>query len=568
MNGLEKAFWNFSALLVFCFFQQAGVPQATAPAAQPAPAPSATEFRISGRVVDAVSGQALSKAQVSIGMANNPDAARVEVSGEDGGFVFRGVAPGKYTLAARRRGYVQQLYQQHERFSTAIVIGPGLEAENLRFELRPGASISGNVTDEANDAVRHAQVMLFEQSNIAGKRRTAIARRTNADDEGHYHFGHLTPGTYFVGVSATPWYAQHGFRQQTPRQERFSRDGVLEEGLQTPSEQNQSLDVAYALTFFSNANELEGAAAITVHSGDAEIADVTMRPVPALHVLVKTAVQDPSQGMNVQVMRMVGENISEPVQVTFSQVAPGVMEVAGVPPGKVSLGVNTAQKNNAWTRRTQSVQVSGDMTVDETEGPRGVVVSGVLKVDDGTPVPQPARVRLRNTVSGESSDTEVSASGEFSFQEDPVETGSYELIIIQGQGLLIRKLTSPSVKTSGRSFQIATAQDVSVNIVAGRSNGQVTGYALKDEKAVAGVMVVLVPEDLHANPALFRRDQSDSDGSFTLAGVISGKYSVVAIENGWELEWSDPDVMRKFVAGGEAVELRPGGKADVKVKVQ
>jgi Carboxypeptidase regulatory-like domain len=566
MNGVAKMFWSFPALLVVCLFQQAGGPPAAPPAGAQAQAVSATEFRISGRVVDGVSGQALAKAQVSIGMANHPEAARAAVTGDDGGFVFNGVAPGKYTLAARRRGYVQQLYQQHERYSTAIVVGPGLEAENLRFELRPGASISGTVTDEANDAVRHAQVMLLEQSTIAGKRRTMTVRQANADDEGHYHFGHLSPGTYFVEVSATPWYAQHGFHNQ-PQQPVETR--MFESNLsKPPPENNQTLDVAYQPTFFSNANVLEGAAAITVHSGDAEIADVTMRPVPALHLLVKTAVQDASQGMNVEVMRMVGENISEPVQVTFSQIAPGVMEVAGVPPGKVSLGVNTAQKNNAWTRRSQSVQISGDMTVDETESARGTVVSGVLRVDDGTPVPQPARVRLRNTVSGEAWDTEVSASGEFSFQEAPVETGSYELIIIQGQGLMIRNLTSPNVKTSGRSFQIAVGQDVNVNIVAGRSNGQVTGYALKDGKPVAGVMVVLVPQDLRANPALFRRDQSDSDGSFILPGVISGKYSVVAMENGWELEWADPDVMRKYVAGGEAVELRAGGKAEVKVKVQ
>jgi protocatechuate 3,4-dioxygenase beta subunit len=562
MSGVAQCFSRVAALLLFCLLQQPSAPPQTT---QAVPAVGAADFRISGRVLDAVSGQALAKAQVSISMANNPDAGRVELTGDDGGFVFHGVAPGKYTLSARHRGYVQQLYQQHERFSTAIVTGPGLDSENLRFELRPGASISGKVADEANDAVRHAQIMLFEQSLVAGKRRTEVTRRTTTDDQGRYHFGHLTPGAYFVGVWAEPWYAQHSFRLSA-----YNRVAVSGPSGARPEEQNPSLDVAYTLTFFSNANNLEGAAAITVRPGDAEIADVTLRPVPALHMLVKTAV-DASQGIGVQVRQVMGDgdNSFMPVQVTYNQVAPGMIEVTGVPPGRVILGVSTPQKNsNVWASHSESVQVSENMVVDETESPRGVVVSGVLKVDDGTPVPQPARVRLRNTVSGESFDTDVAPSGEFSFRQDPVELGGYELIIIRGPGLLIRNLTSPNVKTAGRSFQISAAQDVNVTIVAAKGTAQVTGFALRDGKPVAGAMLVLVPQDLHANPALFRRDQSDSDGSFTLGGVISGKYSVVAIERGWELEWADPDVIRRYVAGGAPVELLPGGKADVVVMVQ
>jgi hypothetical protein len=403
--------------------------------------------------------------------------------------------------------------------------------------------------------------MLFEQSNIAGKRRTEVTRRTTTDDEGQYHFGHLTPGAYFVGVWAEPWYTQHSFQASADNR------SVVSEPNGAGQEQNASLDVAYTLTFFSNANTLEGAAAITVRPGDAEIADVTLRPVPALHLLVKTAA-DASQGIGVEVRQMMGDDNVMPVQMTYTQIAPGMIDVAGVPPGNVTLAVSTPQKNNVWTRHWQSVQVSENMVVDETESPRGVVVSGMLKVEDGTPVPQPARVRLRNTVSGVSFDTEVAAGGEFSFRQDPVEPGSYELIIVRGPGLLIRNLTSPNVRTSGRSFQIATSEDVSVTIVAAKGTAQVTGFALRDGKPVAGAMVVLVPQDLHANPALYRRDQSDSDGSFTLGGVISGKYSVVAVANGWELEWADPDVMRKYLAGGEPVDLLPGGKAGVRVKVQ
>jgi len=551
-------------LVLFGFLQQAAVP----PAAPPASAtPSA--FRISGRVIDAVSGQPLASAVVAIDASNppnspnSPDSTRVDVTAADGSFVFADVLPGKYVLSARHRGYIAQTYQQHESFTTAIAVGPGFESENLIFGLLPSASISGEIADESNDPIRRADVMLFHQTFAGGKRRTSLIQRTSTDDEGHYHFGHLIRGTYFVGVSAQPWYAQHNVRHQVKQE---NQDGVIS-ALQPLTEQNQILDVVYPVSFFVNASDLAGAAAITLRSGDTEIADFRMRPVPALHLLVKTSAADPGQGEQVQVMQPVAEGSSVPIPVGFAQVAPGLVEVTGVPPGSIHLGVNTPH-GNEWTRRSQSVQVSGDAEIDATQNGSSVVVSGVLKMEDASPLPQPARVMLRSFANGPAFNTTVSATGEFSFKNNPVETGEYELIIIEPQALFIRKLTSSGAKTSGRSFQIETAQDVNVTITAVRGSAKITGIALKDDKPAPGAMIVLAPLDLKSNPALFRRDQVDSDGTFALNLVVPGRYTLMAIEDGWDLEWADPDVLQKYIASGESVQIAANGKTEVKVKVK
>jgi hypothetical protein len=68
-------------------------------------------------------------------------------------------------------------------------------------------------------------------------------------------------------------------------------------------------------------------------------------------------------------------------------------------------------------------------------------------------------------------------------------------------------------------------------------------------------MVVLVPQDRGANRGLFRRDQSDSDGSFSLRDAAPGKYTVVAIEDGWELEWARPQVIRRYLSQGVGVTI-------------
>ena len=81
-------------------------------------------------------------------------------------------------------------------------------------------------------------------------------------------------------------------------------------------------------------------------------------------------------------------------------------------------------------------------------------------------------------------------------------------------------------------------------------------------------MIVLVPADPVNNRVLFRRDQSDSDGTFVLANIVPGRYTLLAIQDGWELEWANPEVLGKFMKQGESLVVEPKGKYSVKVNVQ
>ena len=68
-------------------------------------------------------------------------------------------------------------------------------------------------------------------------------------------------------------------------------------------------------------------------------------------------------------------------------------------------------------------------------------------------------------------------------------------------------------------------------------------------------MVVLVPKNRSAFRSLVRRDQSDSDGSFALRDVVPGQYTVVAIQDGWELDWAQPEVLGRYLPRGVAVTI-------------
>ena len=527
-----------------------------------APPPQADHsFRIAGVVVDASSGQPLANAQVFIGSPGVPDSGQSLTTSEDGRFAFENLAPGHYTLSAARKGYLNQAYKQHEFFSTAIIVGPDLDTSNLRFEMHPEASISGQVIDEMGDPVRNAQVLLFEQGLQFGTHRTREQRRANTDDLGHYRFGHLQPGTYFAGVSAQPWYAQ---RVNHQRGQRFNGDGQVT--YHNVASGEAALDVVYPITFFSNAPDLSGAVAINLLSGDEQRADFNLQPVPALHLTVR--LPPVAEGENVwpQVSQQLTEGAQQPVPANIQQVEPGIFEVTGLPPGRLNLGLHL-QKGSESTMRSQILQLAEDADLNLAEAPVAAKVSGIARMEDGSAVPQ-AGIQLHNTTTGEAFPMQVQQNGEFALQNQQLPPGSYDVFLGGAQPIAIRSISAAGAKVLGRSIEVAGGEDVKLTVLISKGTGRITGLALKNGKPVDGVMVVLVPEIPDHNLVLFRRDQSDSDGSFNLTNILPGKYTVVGIENGWDLDWFTPGVLQKYLPGGEAVNVTPNSKLEVKIKVQ
>lgn len=530
---------------------------------KPVPAPAAAaqpSFQIAGVVVDSLTGQPLSRTQVVVESTSVPNAGQSTTTGDDGRFLFDNVAPGKYSLSAQRRGYLQQLYKQHEFFSTAIVVGPDLDTSHLRFPLPPDASISGQILDETNDPVRNAQVILFQRDLQFGRRTTWQRNRVSSDDQGRYRFGHLAPGTYFVATSAQPWYAQHGQIITTG----YSDGTQKEEWVASDS----SLDVVYPITFFSNSADVAGAVPITLHPGDTESADLTLRPVPAVHLTVSftpSGKPDEPESVWPQVSQQLIEGVQEQVGVNNMQVRPGLMEITGLPPGHLSLTLHS--NNGAQFVRSTTIQARSDSVVNISDATGGSAISGVVKMDDGSSTHE-SMIGFHNRLTGEQFTAQVQDTGEFALHDQSLAPGTYNVFLGARTPQAVRSMSATGAKVTGRAIEVVAGQDVTLSVIASRGTARITGIALKDGKPLDGVMVVLVPEVAEHNLVLFRRDQSDSDGSFVLRGILPGKYTILALENGWDLDWFTPGVLQKYLPAGEAVTVTPNAKLEVKVKVQ
>jgi hypothetical protein len=208
------------------------------------------------------------------------------------------------------------------------------------------------------------------------------------------------------------------------------------------------------------------------------------------------------------------------------------------------------------------------MDISASETRASATVSGVVKFDENLPRRSSVTLRLSSRSANEEFVMQADENGEFSLKDGSLPPDTYDLLVGQPAAAAVKTLSATGAKVNGRSLEIGEGQDVKLSVVLSRGTGQISGVAAKDGKPIDGVMVVLVPEIPEHNLMLFRRDQSDSDGSFNLNVVVPGNYSVVAIEDAWELDWFQPGVIKKYLAGGEAVHVQANSRLEVKVKVQ
>jgi hypothetical protein len=189
-----------------------------------------------------------------------------------------------------------------------------------------------------------------------------------------------------------------------------------------------------------------------------------------------------------------------------------------------------------------------------------------VQFDSGEALSQPAIVRL-SSVSSVAIATQTSPKGEFSLPASKLRAQRYEVSVLGVPGVVVKSLSATDARIVGRQIEIAGAS-VRLKVVVSKVNTRIDGTALLDGHPFAGAMIVLVPEDMEHELTLVRRDQSDSDGTFSLYNVLPGKYTVVAIRNEWDQPWLSPSVIQGFLKNGETVDVAPQSRPKITVNVQ
>jgi hypothetical protein len=501
-------------------------------------------YRIAGTMVNAVTGEPLRHATVAaLSEEDSHTIASVE-TGDDGHFALERLPAAKYQLTASKRGFRTAFYDEHDEFSTAIVTGPAQETENLTFRLMPGAMLHGTVTADGGDPVETAKVMLFLKPHSHKKTDSiTMADSTTTDDAGSYEFNNLAPGEYLLGVTAEPWYALHRPSNRSPGTPGADSPGAT-----------IALDVAYPVTFYESTTEEAAASPITLAGGSREEANINLHAVPALRIAVETpGRQDGSIARAELRQNVFGIQISAESAGFLDAMRTGTTEFTGVAPGHYEL-------EQGDPPRTTDLDATASLLVDPTLGTPTVAVSGTLHSVNGAILTGGAVAILQSSDGAHHPNPLQSRGIRGTFNFPAVPPGDWELSVQTldperfARSMAVVSTAAGGVTHAGNQF---TVHDRPLSVVATVSEGatRVQGFARRESKGVAGVMVVLVPRNLNVLENIVRRDQSDSDGSFSLLNVVPGQYTVVAIQNGWDLDWTRPDVIARYLPDGIPVTV-------------
>jgi hypothetical protein len=472
-----------------------------------------------GQVIDAATGRAVRQAIVRI---TGGDVTVTRVADERGRFYFRNLPPGTYDITAMRDGYFDGAFGRVRAGGDALELplAAGEWKTNITISLFRPAVISGAIDDEASEPLAGIRVVAFRRTSESGRDEWATARMTATDDRGLYRLHGLMPGEYVAAVLLV----QATMPMAT---------------MEAAAETGRSTSDIFTVAFMNRGSE-------------------------ALSTFIERAGVDRDD----RNLRMNGNAPPPPPESDRALAYPTVFYPAGDDPASaVTIDLGPGEERAGVSFRLKPVPVA--RVSGRVEGPDGPVEGLMLRL-----------LREGAADFGAGAETAVTVSapdGSFTLLDVPA--GSYVLSLRSAAAALRGWPPSPSATPASTAITLSGgtelwgtvpvtvyADDVSglvVNATKGiRLSGTVVFEASSEPEqtpAATNVTIELVSEDGRA--ADVPPGPVGEDGSFTIAGVRPGRYTLRAgtVPAGWYLKsvaWFGQDVLKDplYVSLGTDVE--------------
>ncbi len=570
-------------------------------------------YRITGRVVNSLTHSPVARAEITVSpmgqrRGNGRFAGRAggqtaeAVADAEGRFTVEVPSAGGWSLSASAHGYHSQAYEEHDGYSTAIILTEANPVHGVTFQLTPAGAIEGYVLDEAGEAVRNAQLTLslVPPATPDDQHPRAQARGSQrTDDRGYYNFSGLLAGSYDVRVQASPWYATNGAGGRFGGgiggiAGGFSSIGLVGSNGGAASSAPDPLDVVYPVVWYPGVTDYAQATPIPLRGGETREADFRLSPIPGFHLRLAGAPQAqpeavPSAGAvirsNAYLTEVLPDGTESPVRMPMSLEPNGGIEFSGLAPGSY---IVHQQGEGGSPASTATVRIADNSarTVDASQASEGVPVT--VKVDPEADRPS-LQISFRDVETGlvsfvrgrrefgaqgvrrgrGGSDEAAAKEADAPDRTISLQPGRYEVVMNGIGDLHLASIEAKGAAATGRTVTITGGAPVlTLHVASGRAN--LTGFVESHGKPVEGAMVLLVPATL-GDPAgldVTRRDQSNSDGSFDITNVLPGDYILVAIDHGWDVNWNDPATLRRFLMQGVPLDLTTPGDRKQTVEAQ
>lgn len=543
---------------------------------------------IAGRVVAVDQTGAVSpgsRAVVELA-GGNLAGTRAMLADRDGSFVFRGLAPGRYTVTTTKPGFLPGRYGAPAGSAapgTPIVVTDAADVEDITIPLASGAVIAGIVFDHDGQPMYGASVSLVRVPR-AGAGIAEPFQRTRTDDRGEYRFFGLPAGRYLVatlnsqtdltGVQQTP---ESWFEVLTPR------PGVAPVIPPGPP----PVAKGYAPTFAPGTPDIAAADVVTVRLGERRV-DINIAIVWAESANVEGTVHIPDGVEPKGLVRVMARSDAVTLGLrgplspgTRVGVRPdGSFRMTGLPPGRYHLEARGQAGDGAALWANSTIDVNGvDLSGVSMTLARGMRVAGrVITADDAPPDATGLRLRLMALESGSiTPETAAAVDPSGAFVAEGLVPGEYIVSLVEasaGPWRLQAVHVGGAPAQSSDDLRLVVPESPlaePVTLVVSRSPPSVSG-TLTDAAGVpvSEFTVVLLSKDpRHWVPgsSRIRTVRPDAAGLFMFPGVLPGDYVVGVIANGSVEDLDDPVFLEGLANAGVSVSAVDGQAARVTLRV-
>ena len=523
-------------------------------------AASQKKVRLTGSVVNALTGEGVSKAKVDI-YAGQPISV---FTGPDGHFEMENVPEGQWQVMARKPGYFsdQEMARGFFRPKMFRITESG---GDITVKLTPAATIIGHVMDDKGEPLESAQVEIIAAAIENGRRTFQPRGGAQTDDSGEYNMSGLIPGDYYVRVR--------------PQVEAVAR--AL----------GQSYDEVYEGCYYPGALTQDQAAVLHVAGGQQAQADFTLARARGYRILGQVA----TQGNFVQVMALRGEEVvassgaGQNGRFRLSGLTPGQYSIMASHPdpnhqpllGEELVSISQADVTNVQILMQQPqaipVQIQVVKTKDEAANPhlRQVIESSGI----GPAGPQPNSGPSVPVGNIQLTPTRRAGYGMNYAQANPNGLGPNEQLAIKNafpgtyrvavqpfQPYYIESMRSGSVDLLDQPLTIASGGAVApIQITLRDDSANLTVKVMQDGQPATGGAVLVIPA-AHPSETDYPR-LWDGGNQLTVSGLAPGDYRVYAFDSVENLEYANPEAMRAFAAQSQQVTLEPNGSTNVTLEL-
>jgi hypothetical protein len=523
---------------------------------------------------------------------------RTTTTDADGRFAFVKLPAGEYTLSATKPGYLESVYGARRPGATSpgtpIRLAAGQKIDDVSFRLPRGGVISGVVTDEFGDPAFSVPVRAMRFTYTNGERVAYPAGNVVTNDLGEYRVAGLLPGEYVVtavprDIVAMAAGAAESLQKRLTEMAGAARaagqhatiasmEEAKREGRATGTEMPSA--TGYVPAYHPGA-ALPSAAEIVRVGVSQHVAGIDIQ-LQVLQTSVVSGVVTNTEGAPTagQVQLVDPSMPIANLGVWFRQAqADGKFAFRGVVPGAY---VVRAQANAAGggTTAEANVAVAEGSTNEVTLGlRRGVTVSGSVDLATLTVPVDLKRVRVDLLAIPTSADWEFplmratpDAAGKFVLRG--VAPGRYRVAVgglPEGWTLASAVFGETDAADHNLHVEIGGKYADGVLKLTSRTSeiaGTVTnasGDPVRDHTVVIfpSARSHWVPQSRRIHLA-----QPDRDGHYTIRGLPSGEYRVVAVDDVESGRQFDPEFLGQLVAAATTIMLGEGERRSENIRLK